>query len=98
MVKNETKQYVLQLLSDYERGLYTRNEVVSKVHEIAAAEKISDFVEDVPMELLQIIKFSEGVVNPEQSPEDIFLVHYNSNDARNKVFLANISWHKHFYP
>jgi hypothetical protein len=97
MNSNKARQYIFQLISDYEKGLYTHNEMISKIYELAAEESISNFVDSVPNDVLEEIRINPLVTNPIASADKIFLVHYNSTEDENKILAAANKWHKYFY-
>jgi hypothetical protein len=99
---------IASFLADYESGLFTEGETISRIIDLASTQDPIEFMPDVPKNYADVIRSLPHIADPPKSPEQVLIasgmmhglddtVSEAFAEARLKAFLAFQAMHIYFY-
>lgn len=99
---------IASFMKDYQSGLFTKSETVSRIIGLAETLNPMTFMPDVPPEYSEEIRMLPHIIDPPQSPELILMasgmmcgpagfVSEEFAKARHGAFIAFHALHRYFY-
>ncbi|WNZ58214.1 hypothetical protein QT397_13030 [Microbulbifer sp. MKSA007] len=96
-MNSEIINSLIELIENYERGLYLDQEFINKILEISVASGIETAVENMSVKTIQLLKEAPLIKEPLIDKNDLLLINSDSSVTPDQRIAICKAWNKYFY-